>query len=358
MTARIMHSQTSESSPLVQSNWGDEIYLNADTDGVFVEHSLLNLEGDSAESLVFISGVGASYLSGELTAKQVILSDEAHRVLVGKFSKTSFLVCQYFRPITIGNLTLELLPSGASHGSSFLRIEKKNDSLFFASQWSRKISGSIRRAVYKKAKTLLLKLHVDPTTVLATNSRRETERLIEFAQKITHAGETVVAVVDSFGEAQNLAGRLYEEGLNVAFEPKLLSIMKIIYESMPPAYAPAWLKNLRGTQTKSVGAQVILVSKQHLVAKSTKSLPQGIWVWIGPDYPDHSFAPTISQLNFSDTFFIQSAPDLAEIFELVGEVSPSQILVYGQGAEQCVHQMHARGLRAEVFAPPKIATLF
>lgn len=342
----------------MHANWGDEIYLSADSEGVFVEHSLLNLEGESASHLEFISSIGPAFLRGKLNARQVLLSDEAHRVLVSKFPKTSFLVCQYFRPINIGNLSIELLPSGDSHGSTFLRIEKKEDSLLYASYWSRKISSSIRKASYKKAKTLLLKLHVDPTTVLATNSRRETERFIEFSQKITQAGESVVAVVDSFGEAQNIAGRLYEEGLSVAFDAKLLAIMKLISESMPPAYAPAWLKNLPQASNKVRGAQVILVSKQHLLAKSTRALPQGIWVWVGTDFTDHSFSPTISQLNFSDTFYIQSSPDLAEIYELIQDVSPTQILVFGEGAQHCVQHMHAKGLRAEVFAPPKIATLF
>lgn len=340
------------------ASWGDEIYLSADSDGVFVEHSLLSLEGESATHLNFLSSVGPAYCYGKLPGRQILISDEAHRIVAGKFPKASFLVCQYFRPINLGNLTLELLPSGACPGASFLRIEKKNDSLLFASHWSRKVSASLRKAVFKKANTLLIKLQNDPATVLATNARRETERFLEFAQKIFHAGETLVAVVDSFGEAQDLASRLYEEGLPVFYDAKLATLMKLIHDSVAPAYAPAWLKGIRSKLPEGNTRGVVFVSKQHLVSRTTRSLPSGIWVWMGSDFEQYQHTPAVSKLSFSDIFYVQTAPDMAEIFELVTEVSPSQVLVYGDGAQKCAHHLHGKGVRAEVFAPPKVDTLF
>lgn len=340
------------------STWGDEIYLSADSDGVFVEHSLLSLEGQSQAHLNFLSSVGPSYCYGKLTGRQVLISDEAHRIIIGKFPRASFLVCQYFRPINLGNLTIELLPSGACPGSSFLRIEKRNDSLLFASHWSRKVSASLRKAVYKKANTLLISLQADPATILSTTSRRETERFLEFARKIYQAGETVVAVVDAFGEAQDLASRLYEEGLPVYYDAKLLALMKIIHDSVAPAYAPGWLKSTRGRPLEGTSKGVVLVSKQHLLSRPARSLPSGIWVWIGPDLEAHQHSPALGKLSFSDVFYVQTAPDMAEIYELVTEVTPSQVLVYGEGAEKCAHHLHGKGVRAEVFSPPKIDTLF
>jgi hypothetical protein len=63
-------------------------------------------------------------------------------------------------------------------------------------------------------------------------------------------------------------------------------------------------------------------------------------------------------LTFVEAFGIQNAPDPAEIHGLVSEVRPQQVLVYGEGAPQVVQWMAGKGVPAELFAPPRLQTLF
>lgn len=343
----------------MRSSEGDEIYLSSDNGGVLLEHTILTLEGGAAPSHVnFLSSAGPAYISGKLAGKQLLVSDEAYRILAPRFPKASFLPCQYFRPIVLGNIQVELLPSGESPGSSFLRVEKRQDSVFYASFWSRQATSAVRKAVFKEAKTLLLRLQSDPLHIFSTNSRRESERLLEFAQKIQRAGETLVAIVDAFGDAQILASRLNEIKLPVCYEPKLYQVMKIIHDSMPPAQVPPWLRSLKKYSQDCDTPGIVLVSKQHLFLQRPRKLPKGIWVWIGLDTDHQHRNPWLTNITFADAFAIQNDPDMAEIFELVAEVKPRQVLIFGEGASTCVHHLARQGIPAEFFAPPKLETLF
>ena len=336
----------------------EEIYLSSDSGGVTVEHSIVTLDGDSAAHINFLSSAGPAYCNSKISGKQILVSEEAYRILATKFPKASFLPCQYFRPIVLGNIQVELLPSGESPGSSFLRIEKKKESLFYASHWSRQSSSAVRKAVFKPSTTLLLRLQSDPFHIFSTNSRREIERLIEFAQKIIRAGENLVVVVDAFGEAQNLASRLHEALLLISCDAKLYQVMKMIHDSVPPTQVPPWMKALKKYAAENVQPSVVFVSKQHLMQQRPRTLPKGIWVWVGLDVEVQARNPWLANITFADSFAIQNKPDMSEIYELVNEVKPSHVLIFGEGAPNCVHQLARHGIPAEFFAPPKVETLF
>lgn len=337
---------------------GEEIQLSSDNGVVALEHSVLTLDAEHSSLVNFISSPGPAYLSGKLSGKQILLSDEAYRILLARFPQTPFLPCQYFRPIVLGNLSIELLPSGESPGSSFLRVQKGQDSLFFASYWSKQSSSAFRKAVFKRSQMLLLKLHANPFQVPGTSARKEVDRLLELAQKILRAQENLVIATDSFGEAQHLASRLHAAALPTACEPRLHSIMKTLGDSMPPTEVPSWLRNLRKHSAQSSEPCVVLVSKEPLLAQRPRSLPKGVWAWLGNELPQGFQQPWMSGLTFVDAFAIHNAPDTAEIQTLVSEVRPSQMLVYGEGAPQVVQWLAGRGVPAELFAPPRLQTLF
>ncbi len=336
----------------------DDIYLSNENGGVLVEHSVLSLEAQSSECTNFISSAGPAYISGKLFGKQVLVSDESYRLLSPRFPKTAFLPCQYFRPIVLGNIQLELLPSGESPGASFLRIQKKDDSLFYASHWSRQNSAALRRSVFKTSKTLMVRLHKDPNAVFSVTARRETERFLDFSRKIINASENLVAVVNTFGEAQNLSYHLDNLKIPYSFDSKLHAVMKSFQETLPAAQCPSWLKEVNRYNAESPSPSVILVSKQHLLQSRPKSLPDGIWVWIGLDSEEQLRHPWLSCIAFTDTFLLQDNPDITDLLDMIKEVNPQQILLFGEGAQNCATVLARQGLHAECFSPPRLQTLF
>lgn len=341
---------------------GEEIHLSSDNGTVTVEHSILTLDADSSALVNFVSSPGPAYLRGRVSGKQVLLSDEAYRILAPRFPQTPFLPCQYFRPISLGNLNVELVPSGESPGSSFLRVTKNVDTLLYASSWSRQTSGAFRKAVFKPASTLLVRLQSNPLAVAHTNARKETERLLEFAQKIVRAQENIVVAVGSFGEGQRLASKFHAAGLPVSCDAKLFRIMKTLADAIPHSEVPGWLRAVRKHGATLSGNEappsVVLVSKELLLRQRPRALPQGVWVWLGSDSLHGFRQPWMLGLTFVDSFGIHNTPDAPELLALVADVKPSQVLLYGEGAPQVVQWLAGKGVPAELFAPPRLQTLF
>lgn len=354
----------------------DEILINHDDGDITIEHAILALDAQTSGHINFISSVGPAYCSGKLAGKQILVSHEAHRILAQKFPKAAFLPCSYFRPIVLGHLQVELIPSGESPGSSFLRVEKKHDSLLYASHWSNRPTSMLRRAAFRQADTLLLKLQSDPSAILATSVRRELERLAEFCSKLLRAGERVVIVADACGAAHHIVGVLTEQRIPVSPDKHLAALFSVETES-PSGVAIASLNNSNSTASSSGGARwnqgartqwvenpatqpcVVLLSKEHLLARRHRTLPQGIWVWTGlSDHHAAAHCPWLAHLSFADQFSLHFAPDLSEIESLISEVRPKQVLVCGEGAQTCVHHLTRRGIDAQVFAPPRLETLF
>ncbi len=349
----------------------DEISLNHEAGDITLEHSVLALDAKVNGQINFLSNAAEAYFTGKTGGKQLLVSPETHRILASKMTKAAFLPCTYFRPIMIGNLRVELLPSGHGPGSSFLRIERKSDSLLYASHWSNRTSSLLRRASPKHSETLLLKLHSDPSTLFATSVRREVERFCEFCVKLTRAGEKVVTVVDSWGTVHHLIASLTELRIPIGVDKHLQALIGATHELTNPTahYTDhqrtenteiQWTQGAR-TQWVDVGATqpcVVFVSKEALLARRQRTLPQGIWVWTGLDHQLCSQSQWTSQLTFAEQFAIQFFPDHSEIEDLVRETAPRQVLVSGEGAQNCVHQLTRRGVDAQVFAPPRLETLF
>lgn len=349
----------------------DEISLNHEDGDITLEHSVLALDSISHGQINFLSNATETYFSGKTGGKQLLVSPETHRILAGKMTKAAFLPCTYFRPIMIGNLRVELLPSGLGAGSSFLRIEKKNDSLLYASHWSNRSSSLLRKSSPKPSETLLLKLHSDPSALFATSVRREVERFTEFCVKLNRAGEKVVAVVDSWGTIHHLVAALTELRVPIGIDKHLQALLDTVHELNNPtahsidysrteATGLQWAQGARTQWVEQGAAQpcVVFIAKEALLARRQRNLPQGIWVWTGLDYQLCSQSQWTSQLTFAEQFAIQFFPDLSEIEELVRETTPRQVLVCGEGAQTCVHQLTRRGVDAQVFAPPRLETLF
>lgn len=349
----------------------DEISLSHEDGDITIEHSVLSLDAKQHGRINFLSNAAETFFSGKTGGTQLLVSPEAHRIIAGKMSKAVFLPCTYFRPIVIGNLRVELLPSGHGPGSSFLRVEKKGDSLLYASHWSNRASPLLRKAAPKTANTLLIKLHNDPATLFATTVRREIERFTEFCMKLTRAGEKVIVVVDSWGSAHHLVAALTELRIPVGIDKYLQTLFNVEHEihnhtaelldHTPVNDTP--LRWTQGAKTQWVDVNssqpcVALISKEGMLSRRQRHLPQGIWIWTGLDQPRFMQSTPVSQITFTEQFSIQFFPDLNEIEDLVKETSPKQVLVCGDGAQTCVHHLTRKGIDAQVFAPPRLETLF
>ena len=366
---------------------GAEIQLSTINDVVQLEHRLISLDADQSgcrfqfvscpSKLLFQQRAGTSPnpQAAGASAQQNVVSFDAFRILTEANKNEGLLPLHYFRQFSLGNLGLELLPSGAGPGSSLLRAEKKRDSLLYAHIWSKRKSPAYQQIYTKPSDTLLLNIKSDPFLQPdEAKGKKELERLIEFCSKVTQSGTSVILSTPRFGAAQHIGYHLHKALVPLVWDKELCLIAKGVKSLLPSSEIPLWLKNvthIRKNDSRS-GAKnhapatgtgtVHLTSRERFQSNrgfgSQESMKNAVFVWVGNEIP-RGFLTSGSQLwPFSECFSLGNQPNFGEILDLVQAVRPKHTLVYGENADAVAHGLRKKNLPAQKFLPAQSDTLF
>ena len=102
--------------------------LEATRDGLHIDGTLLWLDAKQGKELSFLSRCPPQLK--KITSK-ILATEETIHLLRLFQTEVDALSCQYHRPFSIGSLSLELLPTGASFGSAALLLRQKNSSILY-----------------------------------------------------------------------------------------------------------------------------------------------------------------------------------------------------------------------------------
>lgn len=343
--------------------------------GFLLEKSILSLDAPDSATFNFISSIQdlmtqAGALSNQ---RQTLISQEASEYLHGHVSSANILPCPYFRPISMGSLSAELLPSGAGCGAALLRIEKSGHSLLYARGWSLGDSQALRSICVKPANTLLLCPDHDPSTISHVAERRETTRFLELCQRLVEAGTVVTAVVPGFGPLLVLAQALHARGLPVKVDSWGEKILQGARRSTADDRSPSWMtaperfdrieKNTKragasASSPQNASGAVLLLLRPSLKGLRRSQFPERtVWVQVGPSPEGASSDQRPSQprwmesITYSAHFPISFLPDVIACQELASLVHPNQILLAGQGAASLAPSLVRLGHRTQVMHP-------
>lgn len=349
-----------------QARPSDSMRVEEQNDGFLVESPILSLDLVDEASFNFCSSVRDTLFAPMSRApkRQTLLSEEAFNILKWRGMPGSFLPCPYFRKISLGSLTVELLPSGEGCGSSFLQITKGGDSgtsLLYAHNWSLYGSRVLRAAAPKPAAELLLRLRQNPLEASHTQDKREIARFLDLATKLTAAGEWVVAVLPSLGPTQMIASELHHRGVDIYLDSWNFKTTQALKVDENQEGIQAWIHAAKKLNSKPSQDRpgVILLSKEGLKPGKTPSLPNAVWCCFDCDPVGTHITPLAHSLgrSFSEHFGVKLYPDLTDILALIEIVKPQHVTIAGPGAAAVSTALARHGLSSSA-AASSMLTLF
>lgn len=357
-----------------QGHLSEGLAVDCQGDGFLVEKSILSLDAPDSATFNFVSSIQdllaqAGALSNQ---RQTLLSQEAWAYLHEHVSGANILPCPYFRPISLGSLSAELLPSGAGCGSALLHIEKGGQSLLYARGWSLGDSQALRSISVKPADTLLLYADHDPTTIHHAAEKRETIRFLEFCDRLVEAGTVVTAVVPGFGPLLVLSQALQARGISVRVDSLGEKILQGARRSTADDRSPSWMtaperfdrlekgakrnSSSDSYREKTAGAVLLLLRNSFKGLRRSLLPEKTVWVQVGlsPEQggSDHRAGQPrwMESITYSALFPISFLPDAVACQELANMVSPSQILLAGQGAALLAPGLARQGYRTRLMS--------
>ena len=307
------------------------ISISSAEDGVLLENGVVTLEGASSRHVHYFSSTDLVPAKPRDSGKQILLSEEAYRIVERKIEGASFLPVRYGKPIVLGNMSISLHPSGAHLGSSFLVARREEDSVLYASTWSLQVSPFTRRAEVPSVRRVVLRT-LGASASRAGSPRKRMEKFLQFAGRITQEVRENLVVV--LGGSQHTAIHLFSElqsetTLPVFASPDLLSLARL-YGPSPEDERPPWLSRIRPLSDlgKDSPLSIVLLGKDGPSGEKKHPVPRGIWVWVGRE----PRGTTYEQVSFAEGFSLDPESDLGDTLQLLRASGCEDVLLTGPGS--------------------------
>jgi Cft2 family RNA processing exonuclease len=296
-----------------------------------------------------------SILSSALDVKdslfpQIITTEETAKLIELFHKKPNALICQYNRPFSIGQLRLELLPSGHILGGASLSVNTIEGPLLYAPYLQPAKIPTVRAMQLTKAKFLVLGAHQPLPATPAPSRRREKEKLLDDIHAAISAKRWPVLLCPSLGLAQELTHALATQQLPVAVHSTIYKSNKV-YEASGVKLGTYSLYSARRSKHK-----IILLPSDF--SEKTKLPPLGERpYWLIRQCPALEGSSPVPA-GISGEYLLalsSSAPELAQVIQ---HVAPKEVYFYGHYAKQYAEYFANLGLPIKTLFPNDQPPLF
>ena len=296
--------------------------------GLNLSGSILSFDVDQSEGMSFISEPRVNLIP----SKQIIMSEESAALMEAARIRINALQCQYNRPFMIGNFKLELLPSGSVLGGSSLYLESGHDSIFYAPRVSLQKNLLTRKAQFKKAHTLVLKTHSCPHKS-KLSIKKEKERMVEWILNTKAAtGSWPIFYVPPFGTAQEVLRTLDQALIPTMIHPTLAAI-NYVYEvrNFPIGKHGVWSKRAQDDR-------VLIIPRPLPFGRKLKFSMSRTTAVVYDSHVKYETAQTSPQ-PYGAEFLMDPTPNLSELKDIIREVSPKNLILFGDGAKSHLSEL-------------------
>ncbi len=316
-------------------------------EGIHLKNSLLWFDSLSCPGITFVS---SAIFFNKQPDSEYFCTEETSQIL-GLFGKsTKSLACQFNRPFSIGDLKLELLPSGNVLGGASLFVETPQGRILYAPYLQTKHIPLVRRFQLKKAEVLVIGAF-QPSEKIAPSRKKERQKLFESVQNILLQGSSPVVVCLPFATAQELTKNFNDEGFKVAVDYKIHAINKA-YEQHGSQLGSYTLYSPRIKKQK-----VIIVSPAvwiNGIRKGTFNLEKSFFI----DDAMHPVSKSIDIKAVAKTFNISSACSSSEFNDIVAAVQPKTVVVFGPYAKMLANELKEGKFKVKILFKNDQPTLF
>lgn len=333
-----------EASDTDISSW----HLRATEDGIQIRDSILWLDARFTRDLSFLSS--ACCLSGRTEAR-VITTEETVKLLAINNIKLNALICPYNQTVALGQLKMELLPSGTGLGSASLWVEQRHGSLLYAPQLQPQKTGITRVMQLKQADTLVLGARSPFPAHHHASRKKEKERLLQAVQERLAQGEYPVILCEPYAIAQEICKYLAEHGIEPAVHKSIYRINQIY------AMYGSDLGSFHLLHKRLRDKKVLILPGSNLTrAVDRRPLPDGP-IFCIEESPQLPSSPDLRR-PVAERFFMSSYGDARELKSIIQTVNPREVLVSGPYAKQYAEELSSSKLSVEAIFPSHLPNLF
>ncbi len=205
---------------------GSRDKFTSTSEGLRLNESILWFDAENSQNLTFISSANLDFLP---KAHQIIATQETVEILKAyKKEVKKALPYSYNNPFSVGNLKMELLPSGNVLGGASLYVETPKGKLLYAPSILADKNKTVRNLQLKKAKILVLGASRPLENIQNQHKRKkEISEFVTTVQQSIAQNQYPIIFCRPMGTAQEIIFALQELNLPIKVSPIIYRINKI-----------------------------------------------------------------------------------------------------------------------------------
>jgi Cft2 family RNA processing exonuclease len=324
--------------------------------GLHLRDTVLWFDAPRARQLSFISHAN---IPGAMAHQKILATDRTAELLTAFATADGrgrhvhvpqALVTPYGRPFSLGQLNLELFPSGHVLGSASLLVQYRGQSIVYAGDINSRRSPLVERLEVRHCDVLALSCRFGERRFAFPPAAQVAEALVRFARDAIGRGVTPVFFSAPLGDAQEVARLLLEAKIRVRAHRQIHAAARIY------ARAGTGLEGVRAHAGPAATTETALLWPSRLRnSPALLKLGATCTAFVSGMALDES-ARTLMRCDAA--FALSSHADYPGLLEYVKVSRPGKVVLTGGQAGEIFEDLRALGITVSRAGPPRQMDLF
>lgn len=311
-------------------------------DGIHLKGTGLWFDSKKKAGLSFISNANIDKFTAP---EKTIATPETVKFLEKKIRKSIILSCPYYRPFTLGNLRVELVPSGHMLGSSQMVVDKGEKTLIYAGDLNLKKLPTTEAAYSTKCDVLVLKSTFGLPEYIFPKFEESIKPLIKFIEDTLSSHSSPVILVEPMGIGQDIIKALGEKGFKISLHKSIYNVTKI-YEDFGVRFGD--YERLKSDKTEE---RVVIIPPDKIESDDLKKIKSKRFAII-IESGGKEISSVKSEFNVDQVFTFSTKAGYKELLEYIEKVSPEKIYLVDRHANEFAKILEEKGYQAIALEKP------
>ena len=308
-------------------------------DGIHLIGTGLWFDAHKKTELTFISSADIERFTAP---EKTIATPETIKLLEKKARSSLLLSCPYRRPFTLGNLQVELIPSGHMLGSAQMVIDKGNLKIIYSGDINFLKTPTAEQLSIKECNVLVLKCGYGAEEKKQPDFKESIENLIKFIEGAFSSDTTPVVITNPIGIGQDIINTLGHRGYKLSLHSSIHRITKV-YEYYGISFGD--YKLLKSANSDD---RIILLPNSQIGSEYLKNIENCRIADITEEGVD---ADTIS-LETEEYIKFTTRAGSTDLLKYVDKVKPDKLYLIDKSAQDFAKILEKKGYDAIVLEKP------
>ncbi len=311
-------------------------------EGIHLKGTGLWFDSRKKAGLSFISNANIDKFT---PSEKIIATPETIKFLDSKIKKSVVLACPYHRAFALGNLQLELVPSGHMLGSSQMIVDKGDKTLIYTGDINLKKVPTAKPVYTKHCDVLVMKCTFGQERYIFPPFDESIEPIIKFINETLSSDSTPLILVEPLGKAQDIIKALGEHGFKLSLHKSIYKATKI-YEEFGIEFGDYEL-----FKPTHIEEKVVIIPPDKIGSNNIENIKRKRAAIVLECTAEEKSAIK-SAFKADEAFTLSNHAGYNELLQYVELVSPKKVYLIDEYAAEFAITLQKRGYQAIALEKP------